>query len=647
MGADIHALELNDTPVIGLAAHPRLRNGPRSPLIRLFREFEPFLVGYLRPHIFAVDGTARSLLFNGLLHGYDRMISLRPGSLGGFVELAERVVLEEGAPGAVSHVIYLIDPLDQTSLFPETLAIKRECVVKHKFFASTFGAAHEWLSLQWMTSGLPEAQAASDRYYCSNPANVPTGSVALIAHDTKKSDMLDFAAENFELLNTFDSRLSTGTTGRLLNGEEPSRLQNEWAELEAKAALFKNAGINSPDVEQSLAQVHALKERLNRWTAILEAHDLKGEWVTALQTGREGGDVQVAAEIVSGSCNRIFFFEDPLVSREHETDIQVFERSARIPEIVTACYHDLKTANDWARLRGSAGWSKRSIVRAFQDEFQVDCVLAPAVAGSKTPWKSVVERAGWHVFSEINHRARNGQGRGLTVGVGASSGNSVRQVVEAVERVAENSERKGNDRTGIPNNVLVLPTVGLMGYTMPRLEANANASDLAKVFSAESRRVSYSAFVDTGAWNEKHPEAPNELLADWTSDWDDLGVVIFTCCEVTETPGGDGADGVKFPTGLVPSIQAQIGVAEVGGIFLRATGDEVHPPNFKRFGMTHEAMRKAARSGGSILVSGADPRRVAPAAAALDAGIVSVIITDVEFARLLLDSQAPALSGSV
>ena len=40
-----------------------------------------------------------------------------------------------------------------------------------------------------------------------------------------------------------------------------------------------------------------------------------------------GGDAQIANLIFERRCDRLFFFEDPHVARQHEADIQLLERA--------------------------------------------------------------------------------------------------------------------------------------------------------------------------------------------------------------------------------------------------------------------------------------------------------------------------------
>lgn len=90
--------------------------------------------------------------------------------------------------------------------------------------------------------------------------------LALIAHDGKKGDMLRFAREHLDELRGVNL-IATATTGSLLKAE---------------------LGL---DVETTAS-------------------------------GPQGGDLQIGARIVEGRINGVIFFRDPLTSHPHEPDIQ-------------------------------------------------------------------------------------------------------------------------------------------------------------------------------------------------------------------------------------------------------------------------------------------------------------------------------------
>ena len=108
----------------------------------------------------------------------------------------------------------------------------------------------------------------------------PRRRIALIAHDAKKRDIVEWAGYNLDLLSKHEL-CATGTTGSLL--------------------------------EKELG---------------LEVHKL--------QSGPFGGDQQVGAMIAQGDIDLLIFFWDPLTSMPHETDVQALLRLAVVWNIPVA-----------------------------------------------------------------------------------------------------------------------------------------------------------------------------------------------------------------------------------------------------------------------------------------------------------------------
>jgi methylglyoxal synthase len=111
--------------------------------------------------------------------------------------------------------------------------------------------------------------------------------LALISHDHKKVDLLAWANYNRETLQRF-SLVATGTTGRLLS-------------------------------------------------------DKVGLEVERVLSGPKGGDVQIAARVVSGTVDAVFFFVDPLTAQPHDPDIQALMRVCNVHNVPLAC--NLATAD--------------------------------------------------------------------------------------------------------------------------------------------------------------------------------------------------------------------------------------------------------------------------------------------------------------
>ncbi len=248
----------------------------------------------LRLGLHAVGETHDALVAQGLLAGHGALVRLPPDAEGGVMRLASGVAGGQAPHGnALDGAIHLMDPADPSALYPEAQALKRQCVIHGKPFIPTVAGAIEWIAVERAHAGVAPW-----------PGSLPKPeqqTVALIAHDAFKDQMVGFAATHFDLLSRFASRIGTGTTGSRLNAMAWSR---GWPAGQA--------------------------------------------WVQPYLSGPLGGDAQIAERVLDRRCQKVIFFEDPHVARQHEADIQLLERAVCIATEDTTCINSPAMAQRWA-----------------------------------------------------------------------------------------------------------------------------------------------------------------------------------------------------------------------------------------------------------------------------------------------------------
>lgn len=105
--------------------------------------------------------------------------------------------------------------------------------------------------------------------------------IAIIAHDGKKAEMVQFLNEHADLLHQNEIKLiSTGTTGNKV----------------------EKAGFS----------------------------------VMKFLSGPYGGDAQIASRVADGTCNMVLFFRDPLEKHPHEPDIFMLMRLCDVHDVPLA-----------------------------------------------------------------------------------------------------------------------------------------------------------------------------------------------------------------------------------------------------------------------------------------------------------------------
>lgn len=608
---------------IALLASPVLRRGPLSPFVRFARDFEPFLGKH---DLFCTEGCFRALLRAGVLDTYVGLHCLPAGYRGGIVEIAEKVVMRK-----IEVVIYLLDPRDPSSNYPETNALKRECVVGQVPFLATSRSAREWATLNW--------SLARPSVYFLEPKDVPSSlclstsplfkpiqkqTIALVAHDHYKIEMLKFALKFFDTLIRFKHRIATGTTGALLNGKKPKRLSAK------KMKKFDS-------LRKKLALTNAIKGKK------------KSEFVEELQSGPHGGDVQIANKILGGQCDIIIFFEDPFVPREHEQDIQLLERTGRVRGKDLICLHDPKTASWFMDAwRGGALKSGKSeavlITTALERVFGVRSVLVESDL-SKGVWDEEIAPAAARVLRGqmywlSREKAVQGSCARVTVSWGRGMSivaNDLKKMEDELVTLSRNQMNKPELEEDIatprflqPGNVVVGPMQGVIGAEDEHAEANQIASVVATQLGGSSLQLSLAALL--GA--KKNDSERERLLSELNEHWKRTDLLVTTCAPLEREPGKL----VQAPllSRYYKEIEKRGACGEFGGIYLKPDGTHVKTSKFERIGMNFDEVVAVAKRQGSMLVVGEQPDRLIITLAALKANLVSILVTDLDFARKLL-----------
>ncbi len=289
---------------MGLAAN-RLHHA--EPTAALFRWLHASGAGLreLGVELHAVGRTHDAIAASGLLAAYPGLHAYPYGRNGGLMKLVAEVVGMDEPGRTLDGAIYLIDPVDPSSIFPEAVALKRQCVIHGKPFVSTVATARDWVECERIHAGYAPDPGADALF------GFASQTLALIAHDARKPQMLAFAAAHFDVLSRFAERVGTGTTGQQLNELAWSR---GWP-----------------------------RER---------------EWVRRYRSGPLGGDAQIADRVLEGRCQRAVFFEDPHVARQHEADIQLLERAVTTVTDRAVCITAPQVAERWVEAaRRRARWN--------------------------------------------------------------------------------------------------------------------------------------------------------------------------------------------------------------------------------------------------------------------------------------------------
>ena len=117
--------------------------------------------------------------------------------------------------------------------------------------------------------------------------------IALVAHDNRKRDLIEWVEWNYEVL-LGHNLICTGTTGRKMEETLKRKIADEKTSVEFKE-------------------------------------------ITLLKSGPLGGDQQLGSLITEGRVDILIFFWDPMQPHPHDVDVKALLRIAVVYNIPIAC----------------------------------------------------------------------------------------------------------------------------------------------------------------------------------------------------------------------------------------------------------------------------------------------------------------------
>jgi len=677
--------------VLILIAANAKRRGPTSGLVKLVREFERYwrATGVF---IYSLEGSHREIWRAGLLPDYEDFVALPSGFYGGLLYATEAVVAAAESESSC-HVVYLVDPHDNSSLYPATASIKRQCILNQTPFSTTYQGAARWFRLEWARRASEGKAGGEARELLVAPPSggfgegsdlaEDPGVLALAAHDRHKRAIMDLVDQHAELLTDyFPERWSTQVTGHLLNGG--SIKDEEYA----NDILYDVKEEDREEVEQRI------EEKAEEWKEQRRSSGPGSDgWVTQLTRGREGGVIQLARRVLDEECDTVLFLEDAETPGDQDMEIQVLDRAAQLADSDCLLLYDERSAGRWAEnlalcANPDSGASAMTLADAYRRVFDVELVLvepdpqpkrkAKGRRKVKDAWPRIAATAAMHVLGVLETASREREGREpvrLGIPWGGTIGDVIGELPEAGdggglmgaigrrryvdEQPAANKLHQPRDlaisggswpspdgdhlpQFG-PEQLRVVPAVGVMGAQQRSIESHSLVDRAVKILGGEAVPHPAPAFALKGEGDPREA-APND-------DWEKLDVLLLSASPLLERPKDAKEKPAALATGLPKDLADDYArcICAIGTFYLEDAdadvAERVHD-SYTHLGISMKQVQKLKESGAEVvLANGGDYRDVRRRAAwaALKADLVSTFVTDEKFAWAVLNEEKPEL----
>ena len=195
---------------------------------------------------------------------YSIDVKFKESSKGGDQELASMMI-----SGGLDYLIYFWNPMSKDSHDEDTKAVLRQSVNYNIPIACNKNTADHIISSRLFDPSKPKG-----------PKDL-SSRIALVAHDGKKEELLEWVKKNKEYFNGKEM-FATGTTGGIIE---------------------ENTGLP----------------------------------VYRMKSGPDGGDIQISSLISNNILDYLFFFWDPNQAQPHDVDVKALLRTTVYYNVPTAC----------------------------------------------------------------------------------------------------------------------------------------------------------------------------------------------------------------------------------------------------------------------------------------------------------------------
>jgi methylglyoxal synthase len=245
---------------------------------------------------------------------------LEPSALG-VIQLTNLVVF-----GFCRAVLFFNDPEDYYADSPQNLCLRRICNEYNVPLLEDLTSIEFMLKKRWFVDSrkvptwAPEPPGLADElnryldgderlygpdFASSDRTDRTLETLAVVSHNEKKIHMLAFCVEHMEKILQYRRILTTGTTGQ--------RLREHY-----------RAALANPALRKRIRSLRSIGCQPNESVDALLARKIQ-----PFRSGPAGGDIQISAKIIDGTCHRVIFFQDPQTAHPHQFDIRLMEKATQ------------------------------------------------------------------------------------------------------------------------------------------------------------------------------------------------------------------------------------------------------------------------------------------------------------------------------